>query len=147
MPFESVFMFADANWLRRQWTKLLCFMLNKPWPRTLFCSTCKHKCFYWLVVHKLLHFSISCVLCRAKANKQAKKKPKIYNKETCKFHSQSPFINLLAWGFAHLFQSGVARAFLHNLGKVWVFFTLFFKKNFIFFVFQVIENLHWRKSW
>ena len=67
-------------------------------------------------------FQYFFVLCTAKANKQSKKRTKIYNKETGKFHSQSHFINLLAGGFVHLFQGAVARTFVHNLGGVWVFY-------------------------
>ena len=73
--------------------KAVLFYVEQTVPCILFCSTHEHKCLYWLVVHQLLHFSISCVLCTVNANKQAKKGTKIYNKETGKLHSQSRFIN------------------------------------------------------
>ena len=38
-------------------------------------------------------FQYFFVLCTAKANKQSKKRTKIYNKETGKFHSQVHFIS------------------------------------------------------
>ena len=50
-----------------------------------------------------------------------KENKNICNKDTGKFHSQSHFINLLAGGFAHLSQGAVARAFVHNLGGLWLF--------------------------
>ena len=60
------------------------------------------------------YFLCLIILSTSKANKQAKKRTKIYNKETSKFHSQSHFINLLAGGFANLFQGAVASFFIQE---------------------------------
>ena len=97
---ESIFMFMTRswallikiNWLRREWTNVLCFMLNKLWP-------CYIALFY---VRAQMFLQISCSLvvefqwdlCTMKAHKQAKKRiQKTYNKETGKFHGWSRFIN------------------------------------------------------
>ena len=66
-----------------------------------------------------------------KANKQAKKRTKIYNKETGEFYCQLGL--KLARGFAHSFQGAVARAFVHNLEGVWFFFSLLIQKELYFF--------------
>ena len=83
---------ADStNWLWK-WTKLLCFMLNKPWPCTLFCSTCEPECFYWfIVVH--MHFNNFCVLCSVNAKKKDVR-TKTYNKKAGEFRNQFVLVNV-----------------------------------------------------
>ena len=76
---------------RRMLTKLLCFMLNKQRPCTLFCFTFEIKCFYWLVVR--IHFNIFCVLRTVKANEQKIWRTKTYNKETGEFDNECRFVN------------------------------------------------------
>ena len=63
-----------------------------------------------------------------------KKEQKFRTKETGKFHSQSHFINLLAEGFAHLFQGAASRTLVHNLGRLWGF-LLFSSKGALFSLF------------
>ena len=90
LTYTADFYHSGQNWLagklsklRREQTKLLCFMLSKPWPCISFCFTSEPNVFYWLVVH--LHFNTFCALCTVKANEQKGQRTKTYNKEAGKF--------------------------------------------------------------